>query len=354
MARDDIHFGLFTRVPSRPGISEAAAFQEFFRVVEASEDLGFDAIWIGEEHYEPGVFLSGSNFTLAAACAMKTTRLGIGLAIVAIPLSHPLRIAEAAATVDQISGGRVAFGAGRSSNIDSYIRSGVSYSESRDRQLEGIEVIKRAWTEERFTHEGRYYNFPDVAVVPKPYQKPHPPIYMAASSPESYAIAGRMGYNLFVSPRGELSTVRERIAEYRNAWHEAGHPGDGQVVGSFLVYVADTLERARSEPREGTLALWERQAKITAPREGLSEEANKLRARASHYLRSVPYEEHLRSDVIIHYGTPESVAEGLQELRDELGLSGFMLDMNAYNLLHPDQVIKSMRLFADLVRPRLG
>ena len=203
MPLPDLHYGLFSRVPARPGLSDADSLEEFFGIIEESERLGFEAIWIGEEHNEPGVFISGANFPIATAAAVRTSRLQIGLAIVAVPLTHPLRIAEAAATVDLISGGRLIFGAGRSSKIDAYVSSGIDYGESRARQIEGLEVIRKAWTEKTFTHQGKYYNFPNATIAPKPHQKPHPPIYYAAGSPESFEVAGREGYNIFIMPRGD-------------------------------------------------------------------------------------------------------------------------------------------------------
>ena len=351
--RDDLHFGLFTRVPHRPGITQTEAFDDFFEIVRATEELSYDTIWIGEEHFAPGLWLSASNITLASAVAMRTTRVRVGLAIVALPLSHPLRVAEAAATVDQLSHGRLDFGGGRSTNTETYRRSDVSYAESKDRQEEALEVIKKAWTLERFSHRGKFYNLPDVSLSPKPYQKPHPPIYMAVVSPYSFPWAGRMGYDIFINPGGDRSRLLEMFDEYHNAWQEAGHPGKGKIVGSFLVYVADTEERAHSDPKEGTTELFHFQARLNAPLDGLSEEANRVRAERAHYLITTPYEEALRKDVILHYGTPESVVESLQQLRDDLGLSGFMLDMNCYNRLPPELTINSMQLFSREVIPRL-
>ena len=347
-------FGLFTRFPRRQGISQPQAFDEFFELVQTTEELGYETIWLGEEHFDPDLWLSSSNITLAAAAAAMTTRLRIGLAIVALPLSHPLRVAEAVATVDQISRGRLDFGAGRSSSVEVYRRSGVSYLESKARQLEGLEVIKKAWTQERFTHKGKYYDFPDVSLSPGPYQKPHPPISIAALSPESFAEAGRLGYDLFVFPRGERSKLRERFDEYHSAWEEAGHPGRGKIVASFLVYVAETEERAYSEPEEGTMGLFELQARLLAPFEELGEEANQARVEQSRYLATASYEEHVRDDVIVQYGTPESVAESLLELRDDLGLSGFMVEMNCFNRLSHELTLESMRLFSERVMPRFG
>ena len=113
---------------------------------------------------------------------MATTRLRIGMAVVPLPLGHPLRIAEEAAIVDLISLGRLDFGVGRSSNTQTYRRYGLSYAESKGRMLESIEVIKKAWTLERFSHEGKFFTFPDVCLVPKPHQKPHRPISLAVMS----------------------------------------------------------------------------------------------------------------------------------------------------------------------------
>ncbi len=347
------HFGWFTRVPSRAGVSEAESLEEFFKSVEYLEAQGFDAVWIGEEHNEPGVFISGANFTLAAAAAARTTRLKIGMAIVAVPLTHPLRIAEAAASVDQISNGRLIFGAGRSSKVDAYLTSNVDYGESRDRQIEGLEVIKKAWTEDIFTHKGRYYSFPEVKIAPKPFQKPHPPIYYAAGSPPSYEIAGRNGYNIFIMPRGDRAVIRERVETYHQAWRDAGHPGRGDVVGTFLVHIADTHEQAVAEAKDSTMSLWLRQAKIGGPHPALDDAINELRKTSHTVLQSNNYEELVESDVIANFGTPEEVAESMQTLRDDLGLSGFQIDVGIYNLFTPEQINEQLQRFAEEVRPRI-
>jgi alkanesulfonate monooxygenase SsuD/methylene tetrahydromethanopterin reductase-like flavin-dependent oxidoreductase (luciferase family) len=97
-----------------------------------------------------------------------------------LPLCHPLRLAEEAATVDHVSHGRLIFGVGRSGFARTYLAYGVPYAESRERFAETLEVVRRAWTEEKFSFEGQHFQFHDVSVVPKPYQRPHPPIRVAA------------------------------------------------------------------------------------------------------------------------------------------------------------------------------
>jgi alkanesulfonate monooxygenase SsuD/methylene tetrahydromethanopterin reductase-like flavin-dependent oxidoreductase (luciferase family) len=351
----DPHFGWFTRVPSRVGASEADSLEEFFQTVEFAESQGYDAVWMGEEHNEPGVFLSGANFTLAAAAAARTTRLKIGMAIVAVPLSHPLRIAESSASVDQISGGRLIFGAGRSGKIDAYVTSNVDYAESRDRQIEGLEVIKKAWTKDIFTHKGRFYDFPEVKIAPKPFQDPHPPIYYAASSPASFEIAGRNGYHIFIMPRGNRDVIKQRVETFHKAWNDAGHAGQGDVVGAFLVHISDTHEQAVAEAKESTVKLWDRQALINAPHPSLDDATNAPRAETlrNQTILNASYEESVESDVIANFGTASEVTEDMQSLRDDLGLSGFQIDVGISNLFSAQEVQEQLQRFAEEVRPQI-
>ena len=116
-----------------------------------------------------------------------------------LPLNHPIRIAEEAATVDQISQGRFNFGIGRSGLTISYSGYNIPYSESRGRFWESLEVILKAWTTDEFSYEGEFYNFHNVRLMPKPVQQPHPPIRMACASLESFARAGSMGIPIFVN-----------------------------------------------------------------------------------------------------------------------------------------------------------
>ena len=135
---------------------------------------------------------------IASAIAARTQRLKIGIAVQVLPLCHPLRIAEEAATVDQLSQGRLLFGVGRSGFPTTYEAYGVPYAESRDRFAETLDIIKQAWTEPTFSYEGKYYSFHNIRLVPKPYAKPHPPIRVAAmafwwlrrSAPDTDGTAG--------------------------------------------------------------------------------------------------------------------------------------------------------------------
>src|SRR5205814_6572719 len=165
----------------------------------------------------------------------------IGIAVQVLPLSHPLRLAEEAATIDQISHGRLIYGIGRSGVVRTYEDYGISYGESRERFAETLEILKRAWTEPSFSYQGKYYSFDNVKVSPRPYQKPWPDIRIAANSADTFPNIAQLGHGVLVAVRqGTLEELEPNITAYRNAWKEAGHPGDGKVYLRAPVYVADS------------------------------------------------------------------------------------------------------------------
>ena len=196
-----MEFGMFHEFPSLPGRSESEAFDEAMEQVDAAERLGLDVMWLAELHFEPRRSLLSAPLSIASAIAARTRRIKIGIAVQVLPLCHPLRLAEEAATVDQLSHGRLIFGVGRSGVAQTYEAYGVSYAESQARFREILDVVERAWTEPSFSYEGAYHRFKDVSLVPKPYQKPTPPIRIAASTPDTFPAIGRRGVPVFASVR---------------------------------------------------------------------------------------------------------------------------------------------------------
>src|SRR5438034_3451914 len=162
-------FGIFTEFSRQAHVSESVAFDEAMAEVRAMETLGYDTAWLAEIHFQRDRSVLASPLVIAAAIAAATQRLKIGIAVQVLPISHPLHLAEDVATVDQLSHGRLEFGVGRSGLPDHYRGFNIAYAESRERFHETLEVLKKAWTNERFTHEGKYFQFRDVCVMPKPY-----------------------------------------------------------------------------------------------------------------------------------------------------------------------------------------
>src|SRR5437016_8345939 len=199
-------FGMFHEFQCPAGMSQEAAFATSFEQIDAAERWGLDAMWLAEIHVAPERSVCSAPLTLACAIAARTKRMKVGTGVQVLPLCHPLRLAEEAATVDQISHGRLIFGIGRSGFPRTYEAYGVPYGESRERFAETLEILKKAWTEPRFSYSGNYYSFDNVKVSPRPYQKPWPDIRIAANSADTFPNIAKLGHAV-------LGAVRPGTAE---------------------------------------------------------------------------------------------------------------------------------------------
>ena len=346
-----MNFGIFNEIPMHDRITPAQAFNGAFEVFHAAEELGIDTIWLGENHFTAEWSLCSSPLSIAAALATSTQRVRIGTAVSVLPIANPLHLLEQAGTVDQLSSGRLEFGVGRSGVALPYRTHKQPYTESRGRFLESLEIISRAWTEERFTFHGDYYHYDDVSVMPAPYQSPHPPISIAASSPESFALAGRLGHAVLMESRGRQTQVHDNLTTYRKARSEAGHVGPEKVFLRLGVYVAETEQKAVSDPEYSTMIYYKRfSALIADPLEGLNNEALEARAERSRIVAEMTYAQVLASEVV--YGTPEMVFEKIAQLQGDLGISGLVLDVNCGGRMSSQQTIASMKLFCEHVIPK--
>ena len=169
---------------------DADAFEQGFEQVEAADRWGLDVFWLAEIHQQARRSVLSAPMNVAGQIAARTKRIKIGTAVHVLPLTHPLRLAEETATVDVVSRGRFILGAGRSGNPRGYAAYGVPYSESRERFFETLEILKKAWTEETFSYEGKYHSFNEARAVPRPYQQPHPPIRIAGASEDTFPTLG--------------------------------------------------------------------------------------------------------------------------------------------------------------------
>jgi alkanesulfonate monooxygenase SsuD/methylene tetrahydromethanopterin reductase-like flavin-dependent oxidoreductase (luciferase family) len=288
---------------------------------------------------------------LAGAIGARTSNIKIGTAVQILPLCHPLQLAEEAATVDHISRGRLIFGVGRSGFARTYAAYGVPYAESRERFAETLEVVRRAWTCEPFSFSGKYFQFRDVSVVPKPYQQPHPPIRVAATSPDTFPSIGAQGFDLFAAVRtGTLSELAPNLAAYRAAYAGAGHPGKGGVFLRVPVYVASSFERAVDETRDSIMGFYRQlgeQLEASAREAGARAiEQRDVRGRA---LQNISFDDVLREKVIV--GTPEMVISRLRSISDELQVDGILAELNCGGQVPREGVVESLRLLCNEVMP---
>ena len=338
-----MEFGLFYDFDIRKGTTQAETFERCFKQVEASETMGVDSIWLAEVHFSPYSVLS-SPLIVASSVATRTSRVRIGLAVQVLPLSNPLRIAEEAATVDQISRGRLEFGVGRSGLTSYYKGYNVDYAESSPRFLEAMDVITKAWGREPFSHTGEFYAFKDVSAEPKPFQVPHPPIRVAVASAETFSMVGRLGHPIFISSTTDLPELIERLKLYRAARRYAGHEGPGDVMLRIPAYVSENAERARSDPEASTMYMMG----YTASQVDVA--PNQETVKRLERLSSITYEEVLRHKVM--YGTAEEVVERIQAYKEQLGISGLVLEMNFGGQVADELVMGSIRQLTEKVMPR--
>jgi alkanesulfonate monooxygenase SsuD/methylene tetrahydromethanopterin reductase-like flavin-dependent oxidoreductase (luciferase family) len=328
------------------GQSDTDAFAMGLDQVLASEEWGLDAIWLAEIHQQAARSVISSPMTVLAAIAARTTRLKLGTGVQVLPLTHPLRLAEETATVDQISRGRLLMGVGRSGNPRAYAAYGVPYSESRERFFETLDVLKLAWTQPSFSFHGKYHTFNEARAVPRPFQTPYPPIRIAGASEDTFPVLGALGYPLFVAVRsGSLAGLAPDLRAYREAYVAAGHKGKGEVHLRLTMHIGETDTEARSQARESIMAGYQ---KLITQLEG---SPNARRRAELADVRTLTYEAVMRDKVVI--GSPDTVAARLSDLQDQLGIDGILAELNFGALLPPDHMMRSCELLLREVRPRL-
>jgi alkanesulfonate monooxygenase SsuD/methylene tetrahydromethanopterin reductase-like flavin-dependent oxidoreductase (luciferase family) len=347
-----VHFGVFVE-ELRHGASQAGAFRDVFETADRAEAGGVDCVWLGEIHFTPTRSIISASLQVASAIAARTRRVRVGTAVQVLPLNHPLRIAEEVATVDHISEGRFEFGIGRSGVVRTYDVYGVPYAESQARFRETVDILRQAWTGLPFSHQGELYRVVNATVAPRPYQVPHPPLRMAATSDETFPAAGRMGLPIFVGLRStEISDLQAQLGPYREAWRDAGHPGRPSVYLRVPVYASPTAEGARDEPRESLTSFFARQTELARQAVGRAGAgpADRRQMQAER-MAALSYDDILARKVVS--GTARGVVDRLTELRAQLGIDGVVAELNPGGRIPPALEAQSLEILTREVIPAL-
>ncbi|MGH7840391.1 MAG: LLM class flavin-dependent oxidoreductase [Candidatus Binataceae bacterium] len=242
-------FGLFYQMPCALDQAEAVRYRETLEQIVLADELGFDTAWLAELHFFPPFSIMPAPLQVAVAAAARTRRIRFGTGVTLLPFHHPLRVAEEAAVADILTGGRLELGVGRGTIAVHFRGYGVPREESRERFEESLTIIRRAWASERFSYDGRFYQIPEISVAPRPLQKPHPPIRLAANSPDTAEFAGLNGYDVMVaSPINPLPGFYDHLHKYRDGRERGGHDrAGGDVAALFFTCSADSLAQARAE-----------------------------------------------------------------------------------------------------------
>ena len=329
-----MELGIYHEFPVLPGRSQAECFAAGFDIVDASEEYGLDVMWLAELHFDKPRGLAASPLVLGAAIAARTERIKIGTSVQVLPLANPLRIAEESATLDHISKGRLIFGVGRSGVVKTYEALNIAYSESKEREIECLEIIQRAWQEDNFSYKGKFYDIKDVTVVPHPVQQPTPEIRIAAASVETFP-AARM--------------FKPHIDVYRKAWIDAGHPGNAPVYLRCPGFVAKTDAAAQEAYGPTLMRHFQNQSRLLADSaRRQNTPPDHARWKTSQRLTEITLEETLRGSVFI--GSPDTVVGKLKDLQRDIGLSGVQLETNCAGLADHAAEREAIRLLAKEVK----
>jgi alkanesulfonate monooxygenase SsuD/methylene tetrahydromethanopterin reductase-like flavin-dependent oxidoreductase (luciferase family) len=237
-----MRFGLFGSATARhggPDVDSGQGYKQFVDYNVEAEALGYHSTFLVEHHFT-GFGQVSASLSLLTWVAAKTKTLRLGTAVLVLPWHNPVLLAEQAATIDLLSGGRLDFGVGKGYRHNEFAGFCVPIAEADARFNETLDVIVKSWTsKQRFSHRGKYWNFEDIIVEPPTAQKPHPPMWMGAGSPDSIRQVAARGYNLLLDQFASFETVAERVAIYRAALEQHGRVFDPMNVGvARAFYVA--------------------------------------------------------------------------------------------------------------------
>jgi alkanesulfonate monooxygenase SsuD/methylene tetrahydromethanopterin reductase-like flavin-dependent oxidoreductase (luciferase family) len=352
-----VKFGIFFIGDNYPTErSNADFYAELLDQVGYAEELGFDSVWFAEHHFHEKYGVCPSPPVLMAAAAQRTRRIRLGSGVTLLPFHNPLRVAEDYAMVDLLSQGRLDFGAGRAFLRHEFVGFQISVEESRERFDEALDIILKAWTGERFSYEGKYYRVRDTALSIVPVQRPHPPVWIAAVSPETPVLAARKGFPVLLVSAGFKAadskmgrTLGATLQAFGEAYVTAGH---GEARPELPIVYYTHVGKSRAQIREDTekhITRYFRTVPIPPPPEGeplteLTRKYEELRK----WNQTVTYDQLLEQNVIL-FGDPVRCREKIQVMQ-EAGITSLLCFMNFGGLVH-EKVRESMRLFAEEVMP---
>ena len=329
-------FGTFHLMEQPFAKSEAQVYAEHIEQFKLADRLGFDSVWLTEHHfssvpYVPDVdgeyCVCASPYAMACAVAMITKNVRIGTAVKILPLEHPLLTAEEVAMADILSGGRIDFGVGLGYRKYEFEGLRVPIEEKLERFNEALEIVLGVWTTDEFAYEGKYWSVPRLSLVPRPIQKPHPPVWVATrlGTHEVIDYVARHGYHMLSAwaPPDQLGQAHALMREAR------ANRGLDDLDFPFTcvrhVFVAESDAEAKRKGSEYV----------------------------DYYMKSTaqfrPIGDHERGQMV--FGGPETCVEKIRELNEVAGINNLICWMN-FGGLPLDMVKASMNLFIEEVAPR--
>jgi alkanesulfonate monooxygenase SsuD/methylene tetrahydromethanopterin reductase-like flavin-dependent oxidoreductase (luciferase family) len=332
--------------------SEAQAYTAALEEIALADRLGFHGVWMVEHHLMPGYSHLSKPDLVLAALGERTSRLRLGLGVIPLPYHHPLHVAERIGTLDLLSGGRLEVGIGRGFSPREYAAFGVDPAESRERVEESLAVLRAAAGAMPIVHHGRHFDLDGVTVLPRPLQRPYPPLWTAAVSPETFEWAAREGLGVLAGPFKPWPMIAADVRRYREAWRHPEAPRVGMTVGMLCL-----RDGARARALAGPALRWSygELLRVTAPvLERLVPSYQHFRE-LGRFRRLLGLGARLRvlelAGLVI-VGPPEHCLERMERLR-AAGVTHLLCSIGAGAV--PTEIVReSLECIASDVLPRLG
>ena len=341
-------FGLIIVPQVRDGQPEP--FDKVIEQVEYAEELGYDSVWLTEHHFSP--YGRAAIPVLAGQAIARTSKIRVSSAVVVLPFNDPIRVAEDWATLDHISKGRVDVGVGRGNQPAEFKAFNVSMDEAEERFSEALAIMQLAWTEERFSYDGKFWQIPEVSVVPKPYTQPHPPLWQAALSDYTVKKIIERGMHGLIGPY--LCPYETLKDQYFDVWHrataEAGRT-DLQICHNEFVYVGESDADVKADIKDYVMWYIRTAAKIWGERD-----RSKVSEQYANYNDILEWLDVVSFDEVYDrlgmFGTPDTVAEKMRWMRDEGGVD-YIMNFMWFGGFEQEKALRNMELFAKEVMPQL-
>ncbi len=346
-------FGLFYLPTYIPAARDATTlYDNIVEQVTFADAIGMEYVWLVEHHFVRHGGICAANYALLSYLAAKTKRIRLGTGATVLPLNDALRVAEQAATLDQLSRGRLDFGVGRGFIRDEFDTFGVDMKESRARVEEGIELCKAAWAGGKLNFESKFRpKIADITVLPPIYQKPHPPIWNACFlTRDSFVWTAKEGHNLlYVAYHVDSETARERIHWYIDELPNFGrHVEDHEVCCCYHAHFVTAKDRDRLKGLVEKPMAEYTNAGVEAARRPPDPEAYKGYAAREDYQRQASFETYFPDRVLM--GAPDEVLERIARLKS-MGITQLALIVDFGSLAQPD-IMRSLEVFARDILPQ--
>jgi alkanesulfonate monooxygenase SsuD/methylene tetrahydromethanopterin reductase-like flavin-dependent oxidoreductase (luciferase family) len=358
-----MRFGVLYEIHTPKPWHATSDYERYWQCIEEiklAEAVGFDECWAVEHHFtEEFAHCSAPEVFLTAVAQQTTTmRVGHGVVLLPKPYNHAVRVAERAAALDILSRGRLDVGTGRSATTLELRAFEIDPDDTRPMWEEAIQLIPKLWTEERTSFQGRFYNLPKRTVLPRPYQKPHPPLWMAGGQPESLDLAAQYGLGFLhftlLDPQQSFAYVRRYKAKIKEARPPAGFTND--QFGAFTIgFCGEDEHEVRTVGGPGALYYASERTRV----QGAWERAyGTVPATYAYYQRQTMTIDLTTKDALpgllnigsMAVGTPEQCRR-VVEIYDQAGVDQLILYMELPFLQH-EQIMKSIRLFGErVIRP---